>query len=339
MPDNKLPTGKLPPEILRRFLSEYAKPGPGVVLGPGIGEDAAVLDLGMNEEFLLAKTDPITFVAGDIGAYAVTINANDMACMGGTPKWFLAAVILPESGATEELAESIFKSLSASCEKLGVSLVGGHTEITHGLDRPIVVGHLLGTVKKDALVKTSGAMPGDAIVMTKGIPIEAVSIIARERRAELLESYHEEFVDSLANFIDKPGISVVRDAAVAMSAGKVNCMHDPTEGGLSSGLYEIAEAAGVGIEVDASKIRVLPEAFELMARYRMDPLGSIASGALVLTCPQKDAEAIVAALEREGIYASVIGRVMERSSGVRLMRGGTTVPLPVFARDEITRLF
>jgi len=339
MSDNLLPTGKLPPEILRRLLSEYAKPGPDVVLGPGIGEDAAVLDAGLGDDYLLAKTDPITFVAGDIGAYAVTINANDMACMGGTPKWFLAAVILPESGATEELAESIFKSLSASCEALGVSLVGGHTEITHGLDRPIVVGHLLGTVKKDALVKTSGALPGDAIVMTKGIPIEAVSIIARERRTELLEVYHEEFVDSLANFVNKPGISVVRDAAVAMSAGKVNCMHDPTEGGLSSGLYEIAEAAGVGIEVDASKIRVLREAFELMARYRLDPLGSIASGALVLTCPQNEAEPIIMALEKEGIYASIIGRVTDRSAGVRLIRGGGSTELPVFSRDEITRLF
>ncbi len=339
MQDNLIPPGKLPPAILKRFLAEYAKPGDGVVLGPGIGEDAAVLDAGLGDEYIIAKTDPITFVAADIGSYAVTINANDMACMGGTPRWFLAAVILPESGATEALAESIFRSLSESCAALGVSLVGGHTEITHGLDRPIVVGHLIGTVNKDRLVTTAGAIPGDAIILTKGIPIEAVSIIARERRAELLEAYHEEFVDRLAHFFIDPGISVVRDAAIAMSAGKVNCMHDPTEGGLSSGLYEIAAAAGVGIEVDASAIRVLPEAFEVLGRFGLDPLGSIASGALVITAPTGDAEQIVAELGAGGIYAAVIGSVTDASAGVMIKKAGKTVELPVFAADEITKLF
>lgn len=339
MPEKLIPPGKLPPALLKRLLGDYAKPGEGVVLGPGIGEDAAVLDAGLADEYIVAKTDPITFVAADIGAYAVTINANDMACMGGTPRWFLAAVILPQSGATEGLAESIFRSLYESCAALGVSLVGGHTEITHGLERPIVVGHLIGTVKRDALVTTAGAKPGDSIILTKGIPIETVSIIARERRAELLEIYHEEFVDRLARFFIEPGISVVRDAGIAMSAGKVNCMHDPTEGGLSSGLYEIAAAAGVGIEVDASAIRVLPEAFEVLARFGLDPLGSIASGALLVTAPPEDAERIVAALGAGGIHAAVIGSVTESSGGVMIKKGGELVELPVFASDEITKLF
>ncbi|HEX9859660.1 MAG TPA: AIR synthase family protein [Nitrospirota bacterium] len=339
MPYNPIPTGKLPPQTLKRLLAMHARPGRGVVVGPGIGLDAAVLDAGLPGEYLVAKTDPITFVSADIGAYAVNVNANDIACMGGTPMWFMAAVILPEGGSDEGTVEEIFGGLSAACGSLGISLVGGHTEVTHGLDRPIVVGHMLGTVKKDRLVTTAGAKPGDAIILTKGIPIEALSIIAREKREELLRHFGLEHVERCANFVADPGISVVKDAAVAVAAGEVHCMHDPTEGGLSSGLYEIADAAGVGIEVDASAIRVLPEAFDILRIMRLDPLGVIASGALVVTAPPEDAGAIVHALADAGIYAGVIGRVTEKAGGVRILRHGASEPMPVFARDEITKIF
>jgi len=336
---HSLPTGKLPPGILRRLLGEYARPGRGVMVGPGIGADAAVLEACASDEYLIAKTDPITLVSEDIGSYAVTINANDIACTGGVPMWFTAAIILPEKDATEELAESIFKSISEGCATLGISLVGGHTEVTHGIDRPIVVGHMLGTVKKDGLVTTAGARPGDSLILTKGIAIEAVSVIAREKESELLGAYHEEFVQRCRDFVKTPGISVVKDAQVAIDSGEVHAMHDPTEGGLSSGLYEIAEAAGVGIEVRAGAIRVLPEAFELLGRYGLDPLGSIASGALVIAAKAGDAPGIIAALEGEGIPAYDIGRVTDRSMGVKIERGGKLVDLPAFERDEIAKLY
>lgn len=340
MPDDAIPTGKLPPELLRRLLGRYAKPGRGVVVGPGIGLDAAVLDACPDAgEYLLAKTDPITFVSTDTGSYCVNVNANDIACMGGTPRWFTVAVILPEGGADAPAVEAIFSSIASACELLGISLTGGHTEVTHGIDRPIVVGHMLGTVKKDRLITSAGARPGDSIVLTKGIPIEAVSIIARERREELLKSYHEEFVDRCAGLATDPGISVVKDARIAVDAGGVHCMHDPTEGGLSSGLYEIAEAAGVGILVDAGSIRVIPEAYELLRMMGMDPLGAIASGALLVTAQPADAEKMVDALTREGIQASVIGSVTDKAAGVKIRRRSGTFDLPVFARDEITKIF
>jgi len=342
-PGVALPAGKLPPAVLRRLLAEYAATGPDVVVGPGIGMDAAALDIGCpggaEGGYLVVKTDPITLVSGDIGSYAITINANDIACMGGTPRWFTAAVILPVGSATEEMAEDIFRSMSGACKALGISLVGGHTEITHGLDRPIVVGHMLGTAPRGRLITASGARPGDTIVLTKGIAIEAVSVIAREKADELAGAYHEDFITRCRDYIKTPGISVIDDARIALGAGDVHAMHDPTEGGLSSGLYEIAEAAGVGIEVRAADIRVLPEAFELLGRMGLDPLGSIASGALLITAPPDDAAGIIAALQKEGIDAYDIGRVTDRSAGVRLVKSSGTVDLPVFARDEITRIF
>lgn len=338
-----LPPGKLPASLLKKLLDKYARPGEGVVVGPGIGMDAAVLDAGAPGEYLIAKTDPITFTASDIGAYAITINANDIACMGGTPRWFTACVILPEGGADEALVESIFKSLSETCRSLSVSLVGGHTEITHGLGRPIVVGHMLGTVKKGSVITSAGAKPGDAVVLTKGIAIEAVSVIAREKGAEIEQVFGREFLERCRGFVGDPGISVLKDARVALGAGEVHSMHDPTEGGLATGLYEIAEAAGVGLTVESEKIRVLPEAEKVLRHFGLDPLGSIASGALVVTAPPGDAAKIVEALSVAGIYASVIGRMTDRPGKLVLLkkRGRSTAStaLPRFEADELTRLF
>src|ERR1700690_1866187 len=153
-----LPVGKLSPDLLARMLKSYTSLDARVKVGPSIGEDAAAVDIG--DSYLLLKTDPITLVAEDIGTYTVTINANDIATMGGKPLWLLATILLPEKQATEELVESIFRQLSFACREIGVSLCGGHTEITQGIDRAIVVGAMIGEVKKDALITTGGAKTG-----------------------------------------------------------------------------------------------------------------------------------------------------------------------------------
>src|SRR5512134_389248 len=178
-----LPPGKLPVEILDRLIRAYTSSIHGVAVGASIGEDAAAIDIG--EKYLLAKTDPITFVAEDIGTYAIHVNANDIAAMGGKPLWFLATVLLPEKGTTPELVETIFRQLAAACGKIDVAFCGGHTEVTVGIDRPIVIGTMLGEVEKDRLVTTAGARAGDDILLTKAIAIEGASILAREKGREL----------------------------------------------------------------------------------------------------------------------------------------------------------
>ncbi len=160
-----LPVGKLPSDILARMLKTYTSLGDRVKVGPSVGEDAAAIDMG--DRYLLLKTDPITFVADDIGTYTVRINANDIATMGGKPKWLLTTILLPERQSTDEFVEEIFRQLSAACRELGVSLCGGHTEITSGLERVIVVGSMIGEVAKGALITTAGAEAGDDIILTK----------------------------------------------------------------------------------------------------------------------------------------------------------------------------
>ena len=333
---HRYPLGKLPAEVLAALLSRLTSDDPRVVIGPRPGVDAAVLDLG-GEHYLIAKTDPITFASDEIGWYAVHVNANDVATMGGTPTWFMATLLLPEGKSTLPLVTTIFDQIEAACRTLNVALIGGHTEITYGLDRPIVVGMMLGLVERGRLVSSGGAQPGDVLIVTKGVPIEATAIIARERADALRGRFDADFLERCARYLHDPGISVVRDAAIAMQAGRVHAMHDPTEGGLATGLWEMAEAASKRLLVDPSPA-VLEDGRALCAATGLDPLGAIASGALLLAVHPDDAGAIVDALHRAGIAAYVIGRVEEGAVEVIDMR---KEPHPLLrpARDEIARLF
>jgi len=333
------PPGKLPAEHLAQLLTSYAPSDERVIIGPGVGCDAAVLALDAHADgrCLVAKTDPITFASDEIGWYAVHINANDVACTGATARWFLATLLLPVASANAALADAIFAQIVDACRELDVALVGGHTEITHSIDRAIVVGCMLGEVNAGDLVRSDGAKPGDALLVTKGIAVEGTAIIAREKKEELELS--QSLLTQSKGFLYNPGISIVRDAAAATRAGEVHAMHDPTEGGLATGLWEMAEAAGVGLEVDASAIPIFPETQAVCTALGLDPLGLIASGALLLAVAPEDKTAILNALLKEGITAAHIGCVTERKDGTILRSAAGEGALPHFARDEIARLF
>lgn len=331
------PIGKVPNDFLRELWSQHAPQDPNVIVGPGIGHDVAVLDIG--DEYLVAKTDPITFTTDRIGWYAVHVNANDVACSGADPEWFLATLLLPESEADEGLVEMIFEQITEACRTIGATLVGGHTEVTHGIDRPILVGCLLGRVAKTDLVETRGATAGDAVLLTGGIPIEATAIIAYEKAAELSGQFSQEFLDRCRNLLFEPGISVRRAARVATQTVSVHAMHDPTEGGLVTGLWELAQAARVDLEIQEDAIPVLPEGRQLCEVFGLDPLASIASGALLITVGQEQAPSLLEAYRSEGIRCARIGTVMAGEGRVHLQSAGTSRELVPPERDEIARLF
>src|SRR6266850_37133 len=307
-----LPVGKLPPQLLQRLLSAHVSNDPRVVVGPQVGEDAAVLDIG--DRYLVATADPITFATAELGWYALHVNANDLAVRGARPLWFLATVLLPEGGASEDSIERLFAELREGCAELGVALVGGHTEVTAGLPRPIVSGCMLGEVEKDRLVTTGGARPGDVLLLTKGVPLEGAAIIARERAAEA-------------------------EARAACGAARVHAMHDPTEGGVATACWELAQAADVGLHVDRERIPVLREGRVLCEAFGLDPLGTIASGSLLLAVDPGDAEGVIAACRGAGVDCAAIGRVTEASQGVSLATAGRARPMPTFPQDQITRIF
>lgn len=334
---NVLPLGKLDPDHLERLLRQYAPTNARVIVGPGVGEDAAVIDFG--DRYLVVKTDPITFATDEIGWYVVNVNANDVAAMGATPRWFLATLLLPGERTTRDLVDMIFSQIGNACANLDIGFIGGHTEITYDLNRPIVVGQMLGEVAKDNLIMSAGARPGDALLLTKGVGIEATAIIAREKGDQLEGRLAPDDIERAQNFLHDPGISVVRDAAVATAAGDVHAMHDPTEGGLATGLHELAQAAGVGLVLDRQAVPIDPLTETLCQIFNLNPLGVIASGALVLAVAPADARTIVAALREAGIAAAQIGEVWERERALKLRDGEELIDLPIFPQDEITKLF
>mgnify|MGYP005844226403 CR=1 FL=1 len=330
------PPGKLPIDVLAELLARHPRRDPRVILGPKPGEDAAVLNIGA-DRYLVAKTDPITFATDEIGWYAVHVNANDIATTGATPAWFMATLLLPPERATRALVEAIFKQIYSACDVLGVSLVGGHTEITPGIDRPIISGTMFGLAEGSRLITTGGAQVDDVLLVTKGVPIEATAIMAREKRDVLEGQFPAEFLERCAGYLHDPGISVVRDASVALHAGRVHAMHDPTEGGLATGLWEMADAAALRLLVNPS-LAVLEEGRVLCEALGLDPLGAIASGAMLLAVHSDDAGRIAAALQDAGIPVFRIGSAEQGPADVVVVQGEPR-RLPRPERDEIARLF
>ena len=323
--------GKLPAETLSRLLAK-ASSAEGVLIGPTYGEDAAAVVFG--GRILVAASDPITFTTDRIGYYAVSVNANDIAAHGARPRWFLATILLPE-GASESDAENVFDQINRSCERIGVGLIGGHTEITRAVDRIVVCGCMFGEVDEGGLVYTAGARVGDALVLAGGIAIEGTSILAREAEGELVaKGVPPEVIKSGRQLLDNPGICVLDYAMAAVEAGGVTSMHDPTEGGLATALRELASASKRGLRISRDAIHILPECREICDALGLDPLGLIASGSLLIACSPDRVGEVVSRLQAANVPASVIGEVVEAKHGLTFDDGSD---LPAFSRDEIAR--
>ena len=328
--------GKIDPDILGKLISDYTHKEDRVLIGAGIGEDAAIIDMGSS--YLVAKTDPITHVTSEIGHYAVNINANDIAAMGGKPMWFLATILMPAASSADEL-KCIFSQLSESCKELGISYCGGHTEVTHSVNNPVVIGHMLGEVGRDNLKPTSDARLGDDLIMTKSSAIEATAIIALEKEKELRGHLGNKLLARAKNYLYNPGISVVKEASVVSSIKEVHALHDPTEGGIVTGIFEMATASDLGVEVHYDKIPISEETLKLCEFYHVDPLGTFASGSLLIAVSPSVSEDVISRLSAVGITAARIGVMMPKEEGMRLIRNGENLALPVYHQDEISKIF
>jgi hydrogenase expression/formation protein HypE len=331
-----LPVGKIDMDILERLISSYTQLNERVVVGSGIGEDAAAIDMGSS--YLIAKTDPITHVSGEIGHYVVNINANDIAAMGGTPRWFLATILVPESSKEDDL-EKIFAQISDSCKALGIAYCGGHTEVTTSVNNPVVIGQMLGEVGKADLKPTSGAREGDDLILTKRAAIEATSIIAIENAEELKKHFPEELIKRAQDYLHDPGISIVKDASLVSRNAGVHALHDPTEGGIATGIYEMARASNAGVDVHYDKIPISEETSALCAYYQVDPLGTFASGSLLIATHPAVTDNVIRQLTENGIPAACVGSIKPKSMGMNLIKDGEIIPLPVFHQDELSRIF
>ena len=337
----KLSLGKLKHQLLNELLDDFISDlnDKRVIIGSKLGEDAAVIDMG--DKYLVAKTDPITFATDEIGYYVVNVNVNDIVCMGATPKWFQSTILFPENKTDEGLIKSIFKDIHDTCKEMNIAVIGGHTEITTGLNRPIVIGSLLGEVDKTSLVSSSGAKIGDSLILTKGIFIEGTSIIGREKEKDLKKKgYDEDFIKKCKKYLYDPGISVAKEALIANKNYKIKAMHDPNEGGLACGIAEMCIASNTGIQLKSARIEILPEPRELSKVFNLDPMNTISSGTLLIAIDDEFSSDLIELLSKNGIKANKVGVFTEKEKGLRIKTSnGKYEPLYYSETDEITRLF
>jgi hydrogenase maturation factor len=324
--------------FLNGLLAQYTGGDDRIRIGARVGEDAAVVDFG--DRYMVTKTNPITFATREIGWYVVNVCVNNMVVRGLRPRWMLNCILLPEGKTTPAMVEDIFRQIYEASRQVEVVVIGGHTEVTYGLDRPIITGHLIGEVAKDALITTGGAHVGDTILITKALGIEGTAIIAGEKAHVLKErGYSESFIERAKSFLHDPGISIYRDALAAAETRCVSAMTDATEGGLATALHEMAEAAGVGVLVEAEKVPLYPETQKLCAEFGLDPFGLIASGMMILTAPSEKVATLRHHMDGAGVPCSPIGTVTAAEQGRRLTRKGRVIELPYYAHDELAKIF
>lgn len=336
----RLPAGKLPATLLSQLLHALPTHHPQLLLGPAVGEDAAIIAWAGSDQLLVAKSDPITFATDEIGYYAVNVCANDLAVTGARPLFYLPTILLPAAQTDVPLVERIFSQIGEACQQLGIVVAGGHSEITPTVTQPVIAGTLLGVVPRTRMVTGRGAQVGDLVLMAGMAPMEGASIIARERRQVLLDrGWDQAELDQAANYLYHPGISILRPALLAADQGLVTAMHDPTEGGIATGLGELAMAAEVGLVIDLDALLLSDLAVRLCRAFALDPLGVIASGALLATAPAAKAATLLTLWQAQGWPVAQVGRVVEQQAGISAYRQGQPAPFPHFATDEITKLW
>jgi len=334
--------GKLDSDLMRKLLKRYTVSDRRVILGPRVGEDAAVIDPGKtSDQYWVVTADPITFTTEEIGFYGVVVNMNDIATRGAVPRWFAVTLLFPEKGSNERVIERVFRQIHLACKQFHISIIGGHTEVTRGIDQMILSGNMIGEVKKEKLVTTGGARTGDLLLLVKGVCIEGTSIIAREKGTELLrKGIAPSLLRRAKNFIFDPGIEVLHAARIACEAASVHSMHDPTEGGLINGIVEVALASQREIEVDLENVPIYRESRILCGIYGLNPLGVIASGALLLTISPSDLSPLERAFKRASIPMQVIGKVKNGPTArVLTGEGKRRKELKPLSRDEILKVF
>lgn len=322
-------SGKVPARLLHEVLHMDAPSPPELLLPPRLGEDAGVIAIA--DGALVVAGDPVTLTGADVGAHAVLVNANDIAVTGVRPRWFLATVLFPE-GVVEDDIRALYAGMRAALERHNILLVGGHSEITGAVRQTIVSGHILGFAPDGAFLRTSDTRHGDVIMQIGPTPVEGAAVVANEVAAAE-RSVPPALWRAALNALDEPGICVVEPALRATALG-AHALHDPTEGGLSAGLYEMAEAAGLALQLDEDAVLWYEPGTVLCAAVNADPWGALASGALLAAFPAERAEAARQALIKDGFAASVIAHA-EPGSGVRFKDGSA---LTQFDRDEVLRI-
>lgn len=325
--------GKLPPTILfDEVVEKLPTSGEGVLLGPSLGEDAAILQV--SDPLLAVHSDPVTGGGKLAGWLSVYVASNDIATRGLRPKWLLVVILFREGVEEKEILE-VAGQIGEAARNVGAAVVGGHTEVTPHLPFNVVITTAMGTGR--SILNTRNAEAGDILILTKDAALEGTAILASELSGKLQSmGVNSSTLKRASKFIEE--ISVVKEALLAAREG-AKAMHDPTEGGLLGGVQEMALASNNGFLIYEERIPFRSETLEICDVLGIDPLRLISSGSLLISADEDRAESIIAKLREEGIDAVPIGKLTDESEGMRLVRkDGTTEEIDEPVVDELWRI-
>ena len=326
-------TGKVTESVLKRSVLKQVKSNhENVKLGAGIGEDCAVLASFGDADIALA-VNSVTGRYEQIGNDSVHAAINNVAAKGAEPVAILAAAVFPEDTGEDRL-RSVMAQIGKAAEELGIAVIGGHTEISEKVTEPVIsvmgIGKLA-TGPGESVPKRAKA--GQDVVVTKWIGLAGTARIAEERSGELLKRYPAAFIDQAMEF--RKLLSVVPEAATAIKSG-VCAMHDASGGGIFSALWELAEAAGVGLEIDLKKLPIRQETVEVCDFFDVNPYELWSGGSMVMTAD--NGYDLVRALEQEHIHAAVVGKITDSNDRVVINEDERRFLEP-FRADSIGRVF
>jgi len=323
------------------IMGKFGRRDPTVLVPPRTGVDAAVIDLGGGRVLVVAE-DPIFTMPRlsleTFGRFTVHIGASDVAVMGVKPRYMTYSLLLPPVTPRGDVGR-IVDAIHAAARDLGIAIVGGHTGFYPGFAAPTIGGiTVFGLARRKDVVTPAGAHPGDEVVLTKGPAIETAALLATLREEELLGTYPAPLV-AKAKALTR-SITVVADALTAAASGGVTAMHDATEGGVAGGLFEIAAASGVGMEID-ERLFVYPDEVRMVCEaFGIDPVKAIAEGSLLVTVRPGKSAGLIARLKRKRIAASVVGKVVaDRRRRTIVRRDGRVEALAVPEQDPFWPAF
>ncbi|MCD6322633.1 MAG: AIR synthase family protein [Clostridiales bacterium] len=299
----KLPNSKLEKLILNDLVARREE----TVLRPAVGEDCCALKLGDN--LCVISTDPITAADENAGILAVLVSLNDLAACGAEPVGILSTVLLPID-ITEEKIEKLFKTVNEICFKMDIDVLGGHTEVTDSVNKIIIITTAIGKVPSNGLIRSDGAKPGDAILMTKAAGLEGTAIISTDKINEINKILNEIEIEKAKLFINE--ISVLTEGLLAAKNG-AHAMHDVTEGGILGAIWEVCSASGYGAEINIESIKIREITNKICDFYNISPLKLISSGSMLITCSQKDKDGIINEICKAGIDCTEIGLITEKN--------------------------
>jgi hydrogenase expression/formation protein HypE len=272
----------------------------------------------------------------------VILNANDIAASGATPLWFTATILLPEGKTTLGLCDAIFSSIAEECHKRSIAVVAGHTEITVGLDRPILAGTMVGTIPPNKKrVSTFGGKPGDALLLIKDIAIEGTAIIAREKGQYLRQQgVTRSEIEEAKQYLYQPGISSMQESLFLTDNFDIHALHGPTEGGVKAGIAELVQNSHCGAIIYVDQIQIPALTQKLCKLFEIDPLGLISSGCLLVAVAPQLAPKIIAECKARRLVVQQIG-ALTSNDGILVFEDddGTQTRVKHSHRDEITKIF